>query len=171
MTEPASPVSPRRKRGRVYIILRGHGWLAICLLITLAGSGRVGAAGCLPLATNVVGWWPGDGSATDIVGTNNGILQGGATASASGFIGSAFSFDGTNSYVQFPDSPVFHQPNLANLTIEAWVRFSGLDSQGAGGSPPGDQYIVFKQNSLSGNFEGFDLSKTRFGSNDVFRFL
>src|SRR5262249_10099016 len=33
-----------------------------------------------------------------------------------------------------------------------------------------DQYILFKQNSLSGNFEGFDLSKTRFGANDVFRF-
>src|SRR5262249_54963573 len=59
----------------------------------------------------------------------------------------------------------------ANLTIEAWVRFSGLDSQGSGGSPPGDQYIVFKQNTRSAGFEGFDLSKTRVGSNDFFRFL
>jgi Leucine-rich repeat (LRR) protein len=103
------------------------------------------------------------------VGTNNGTLQGGATASASGLIGSAFSFDGTNSFVQIPDSPVFHP---TNLTIEVWVRFSGLDSQSFGGSPAGDQYIVFKESSsICNNFEGFDLSKTRIGGNDVFRFL
>jgi hypothetical protein len=130
---------------------------------------RAGAAGCSSVATNVVGWWPGDGNATDIVGTNNGTLQGGATASASGLIGSAFSFDGTNSFVQIPDSPVFHP---TNLTIEVWVRFSGLDSQSFGGSPAGDQYIVFKESSsICNNFEGFDLSKTRIGGNDVFRFL
>src|SRR5712664_2638987 len=144
-------------------------WLLVLGL--LAGppcAFRAAAAGCLPAASGLVGWWPGDGSANDIAGTNNGILQGGATASGSGFIGSAFTFDGTNSYAQFPDSPVFHP---SNLTIEAWVRFSSLDSQSSGGSPAGDQYIVFKQNSLSSNFEGFDLSKTRFGTTDVFRFL
>src|SRR4030095_517613 len=98
-------------------------------------------------------------------GTNNGTLQGGASASGIGFVGSAFSFDGTNSFIQFPDSLVFHP---TNFTIEAWVRFSSLDSAGSGGSPAGEQYIVFKQNSHNSNFEGFDLSKTRAGS-DFFR--
>jgi len=41
------------------------------------------------------------------------------------------------------------------------VQFSSLDSAASGGSAPGDQYLVFKQNSRYGNFEGFDLSKTR----------
>ena len=45
---------------------------------------------------------------------------------------------------QIPDSPVFHP---TNLTVEYWVRFASLDSAGSGGSPPGDQYVVFKQNS------------------------
>src|SRR5205807_2460569 len=70
--------------------------------------------------------------------------------------------------VQIPDSP-FLKPT--NLTIEAWVRFTSLNSAGTGGSPAGDQYMVFKQNSRSSDFEGYDLSKTRTGTNDVFRFL
>ena len=70
--------------------------------------------------------------------------------------------------VQIPDSAALRP---TNLTIEAWVRFSSLDSAGSGGSPAGDQYIVFKQNTRRPNFEGFDLSKTRVAGGDVFRFL
>jgi len=52
-----------------------------------------------------VGWWPGDGNANDLAGTNQGTLKGGATAVAMGEVGRAFSFDGTNGYVQIADSP------------------------------------------------------------------
>jgi hypothetical protein len=131
------------------------------LAVTVPGS-------CVPPVSGLVGWWPGDGNANDITGTNNGTLEGGATANAVGEVGQAFSFDGTNGYVSIPDSPVFHP---TNLTVECWVRFTSLDSQGSGGSPPGDQYIVFKQNTRSSDFEGFDLSKTRVAGGDVFRFL
>jgi hypothetical protein len=79
-------------------------------------------------------------------------------------VGPAFSFDGTNSYVQVPDAPALRP---TNFTIEVWVRFSGLDSAGSG-SPAGDQYLVFKQNALSSNFEGFALTKTRIATGDVF---
>jgi lysophospholipase L1-like esterase len=139
---------------------------AIAYSIFLAAP-RLEAAGCAAGSPSLIGWWPGDGNARDIAGTNNGTLQGGASATATGLVGSAFSFDGTNASVQIPDCAAFHG---TNLTIECWVRFASLDSAGSGGSPPGDQYIVFKQNSLSGNFEGFDLSKTRDG-NDFFRFM
>jgi hypothetical protein len=124
---------------------------------------------CTPSVSGTVGWWPADGNVSDIAGGNNAVLQGGATANAVGFVGNGFGFDGVNSYVQVPDNPVFHP---TNLTIEAWVRFNSLDSTGSGGSPAGDQYIVFKQNSQNANFEGFDLSKTRLGGNgDQIRFL
>ncbi len=83
-------------------------------------------------------------------------------------VSSAFSFDGTNSYVQITNSAVL-QPT--NFTVECWVRFTSLDSPGLGGSPAGDQYIVFKQNTRTANFEGFDLDKTRTASGDVFRLI
>ena len=138
----------------------------LCVGMTLSLRSH---ADCFPTSSGLLGWWPGDGNANNLLGTNNGTLQGGATASAPGFIGNAFTFDGTNGYVQIPNSPSL-QPT--NLTIEAWVRFTSLDSSaGTSGSPAGDQYIVFKQNTRSSNFEGFDLSKTRVAGSDYFRFL
>jgi hypothetical protein len=122
---------------------------------------------CLPAPPDLVGWWPGEGNADDFAGTNNGTLLGGATASTAGMAGLAFAFDGTNSFVQVPDSP---ELNPANLTLEGWVLFSALDSAGLGNSPLGQQYIVFKQNSASTNLEGFSLGKTRTASGDVFSF-
>src|SRR5439155_14167001 len=104
----------------------------------------------------------------DSTSTNNAVLRGGATASTTGMVGSAFTFDGINGYVEIPDSTAFH---LTNFTIECWVRFSSLDSAGSGGSPAGEQYIVFKQNSRSGDFEGYHLGKTRIAGGDVFSFM
>jgi len=132
---------------------------------TLTVLGQPG--NCLPPPAALVGWWPGDGDANDIAGANNGALAGGATAGAAGMVGSAFSFNGLSSYVQIPDSPSLHP---TNLTIETWVRFDALDTPGLGGSPAGDQYLVFKQNSRSTDFEGFDLRKTRISGGDIFVF-
>ena len=146
-------------------------WQPICFAAAVfslfLAAQSLDAADCAVGSADLVGWWPGDGNARDIAGTNNGTLQGSASATTGGVVGSAFNFDGTNAYVQIPDSAAFHP---TNLTIECWVRFASLDSAGSGGSPAGDQYIVFKQNSLSANFEGLDLSKTRAG-NDFFRFM
>jgi hypothetical protein len=125
-------------------------------------------AACVPAAEGLVGWWPGDGNANDLAGGNPGTLQGGATATALGVAGTAFSFDGTNGYVQIPDDPDLRP---AQLTIEAWVRFDSLDSPAWGGSPAGDQYLVFKQNANGASFEGFALTKTRVGSFDFFDFV
>jgi hypothetical protein len=127
------------------------------LLILTAGS-TVWAANCTPAPAGLVGWWPGEGNANDIVGTNNGSLMGGATANTAGYVGLAFHLDGTNNFVQIPDSPVFHP---TNFTIEAWVRFDSLDSPSVG-SPPGQSYIIYKHNSRGdGEQEAFNLSKDR----------
>ncbi len=136
------------------------------LFTVLALGWRASAASCLPPPAGLVGWWPAEGNGNDIVGANNGALQGGATASGAGMVGSAFQFDGATGDVQIPDSPVFHP---TNLTIEAWVNFSSLDSTGSG-APAGEQYIVFKQNSRSASFEGFYLGKTRISNQDHLTF-
>src|SRR5262249_15189251 len=51
---------------------------------------------CFGLSSGLLGWWPGDGNASDIYAGHNGSLQGGATATAPGLVSTAFSFDGTN---------------------------------------------------------------------------
>jgi hypothetical protein len=143
-------------------------WLhAVFLVVGAVAAFHGEAADCLPPPAGLIGWWPGDGSANNVAGTNNGSLQGGATASAAGVVGSGFGFDGTNGYVQVPDSPVLRP---TNLTVEAWVRFDSLDSAGSGGSPPGQQYIVFKQNTRTTYFEGFFLGKGRYANRDFFVF-
>jgi hypothetical protein len=144
-------------------------WLATLLFLYLfIPSTCLEAATCAPPSPGLIGWWPGDANANDIVGTNNGAVQPGAVAGAAGFVGQGFNFDGTNGYVQIADAPSLHP---TNLTIEAWVRFSSLDSQGSGNSPAGQQYLVFHQNSQTKNFEGFELGKTRLGGRDYFEFV
>src|SRR5436190_22648887 len=91
--------------------------LSICcsLLLFLLAAPTANHAACSPAGSGIVGWWPAEGSGADIAGTNNGSLQGGASASATGLVGTAFSFDGTNGYVQIPNSAVLRP---TNFTIE-----------------------------------------------------
>ena len=125
----------------------------------MAAGSSVWAADRTPAPSGLVGWWAGDGNAKDMAGTNNGTLMGGAIANAAGYVGLAFKLDGTNGFVQIPDSPVFHP---TNFTIEAWVYFDSLDSPSVGGSLPGQSYIIFKHNARDdGEQVAFNLSKER----------
>ncbi len=67
-----------------------------------------------------VSWWPGDGTAQDVVGGNSGTLQNGATY-ASGQVGQAFSLDGLSGAVQVPHSAAL-DPGTGSFTIDAWVN-------------------------------------------------
>lgn len=71
------------------------------LLILLTGRLSSAVDSCVAPPSGLVSWWPGDNSALDIVGTNNGTLMNGATFAA-GKVGQAFSFDGVNDYVTVP---------------------------------------------------------------------
>ena len=80
----------------------------------------------------LVSWLPGDDNASDIVGTNNGTLQDGATF-GTGLVGQAFSFDG-NSSVTLTDPP--NVPNQGSLTYDLWINVAsftnGLIGNGLG---------------------------------------
>jgi hypothetical protein len=67
----------------------------------------------------IVSWWPGDGNANDIVGSNNGTLEGGATFSP-GMVGQAFSLNGTSAYVSVPDAASLDPTNA--ITVETWIN-------------------------------------------------
>lgn len=67
----------------------------------------------------MVGWWSGNNNALDQAGTNNGTLSNGV-AFVAGEVGQAFCFNGSNSFVEVPDSPSLRLTN--EVTIEFWVQ-------------------------------------------------
>ena len=75
---------------------------------------------CVAPPTGAVSWWTGDGTATDIQGTNDGTLAGGASF-VEGRVGSAFSFDGIGGRVMIPDSQALRF-GTTNLTVDAWIK-------------------------------------------------
>jgi hypothetical protein len=75
---------------------------------------------CTPNPSGAVSWWPGNGNANDIVGPNNGTLQG-ATASATGKVGQAFGFNGVGDFVDIPDSPSLDSTSSV-ISVEGWVN-------------------------------------------------
>jgi hypothetical protein len=101
-------------------------------------------APCATPPAGLVAWWPGEGNANDIAGTNNGTLSGGASF-VSGEVGQAFSFDGTSGTVTVPDSSSLRLTTA--FTIEAWIN-PHLENS--------DQAIVSKVGIATGN-NGYQL--------------
>jgi hypothetical protein len=83
-----------------------------------AGKCQLTSPGCVTPASGLVGWWKGNGNASDAVGNLQGTLVGNATF-ASGLVAQAFSFDGANDGVSF-GNPASLQ--IQNFTIEAWIK-------------------------------------------------
>src|ERR1019366_3682813 len=80
---------------------------------------------CMAHPSGLVLWWPGDGNANDIVGTNNGALNSGV-GFASGMVGQAVLLDGISGYVHVPAANSLDPTQGA--TLSAWVYFDRLPS-------------------------------------------
>jgi uncharacterized repeat protein (TIGR01451 family) len=75
-------------------------------------------ATCVKPPANMVGWWPGNGNANDVVGGNNGTLVN-SPSFVSGEVGQAFSFNGSN------DVLIGHPAALSpttGVTVDAWIN-------------------------------------------------
>jgi len=101
------------------------------LLMPAATPGSFGAPGRLSLPANLDGCWPADGNADDIAGSAKGTLPGGATAVASGVVGTAFSSDGANRYVQMPESPALRPTVEYSSDLEHWFEAGGVTLVGS----------------------------------------
>jgi alpha-tubulin suppressor-like RCC1 family protein len=105
--------------------------LALALTLAAAINTTVAYADCTPPPAGIVGWWKGDGTAVDVVSSNNGTLVN--CGYTNGVVGQAFSFDpimyGAYTGVQIADQPAYALTNA--LTIEGWIR------------PRGDGYNIF----------------------------
>jgi hypothetical protein len=84
-------------------------------------NGEGSATGILAIvAAGLIGWWPGDGNAYDFAGTNNALLRGGATF-VTGEVGPGFSLNGTNAFIEVPDSSLLY-PGTNSFSLSAWVE-------------------------------------------------
>jgi len=103
----------------VYDVQRGN----LDMLPVTAGTSEC-RSHCLAPLSGLIGWWPGDGDTTDIVGGNNATLENGATFGP-GWVRNAFSVDGVNDRIRTGNV------TLGNtFTVTAWVN-SAAANQGA----------------------------------------
>jgi hypothetical protein len=86
--------------------------------ISLTGSGGISPM-TLQAPGNMLGWWKGDGNATDSWGGHDGTLVNGANCMA-GWVNQAFSFDGVDDYMQVADASAQLAPSP--LSLEFWVK-------------------------------------------------
>jgi hypothetical protein len=90
----------------------------------IAAIHAAGSAGkcrpCVPPPTGTVSWWPGDGNANDIIGTNDGTMMNGATYAA-GMVRQAFSVDGIDDYIQLPKVSTWDF-GTSSFSITGWFK-------------------------------------------------
>lgn len=96
------------------------GFLAFVVLC-VAFMGYAGAQ-CVSAPSGLVSWWPGEGNADDVKGTNHGVLRNGATF-AEGKVGQSLSFNGRTHFVSIPDHPSLQfSETTSKLTFSAWIK-------------------------------------------------
>ena len=81
-----------------------------------------GTASRIAAPSGIIGWWPGQGNANDVLGVDNGTLGSGVTF-ATGEVGQAFNFNGTDQ-VTVASAPKLNLTTA--VTLEAWVKPSTL---------------------------------------------
>jgi hypothetical protein len=86
-------------------------------------GGSDGKCPCVQLSPGMVGWWPGEGDASDIQGGNNGILQNGVTF-VTGEVGQGFSLNGTDQSVEITSNENLEITGA--ISVDAWVKADDL---------------------------------------------
>ena len=95
-------------------------------------------------------YYPFNGNANDIVGTNNGVIYGGVALAPDRFgsNNSAYIFNGVDGYMDI-GNPVGNSPT--NLTECAWVKILSRETTAEPVSPPMDAIITKREIPLTGS--------------------
>jgi hypothetical protein len=98
--------------------------IVLCMTLILTFP-VITEAVCIQPPSGMIGWWPGDGNANDIVGGHNGTVMNGATF-APGMVSQGFSHDGADDYVNIPDNSSL---NPTAITVDAWFYTTDIVGQ------------------------------------------
>lgn len=111
---------------------------------------------CCALPEGLVGWWPGDGNAFDVISGNDGTLNNGATY-AEGRCGKAFDLRGSNDFVDVPRADEFDFGTPDSYTVVCWLyRTSTVNSQ----------HMVGKRSGCGGGFNFYQIAMNSSGLDD-----
>ncbi len=114
---------------------------------TLVNAAGCPLGACFPPPTGMTNWFPGDGNANDIRGSNNGTLNGAVTFSA-GKVAQAFNFNGTSEVT-------YSTINAGSAyTVDFWVRPTG----------DGTRHLLANNNADAQSYGGlqFDFGTVRY---------
>jgi YD repeat-containing protein len=117
-------------------------------------------AGPLPANPGLMDWWPADGNALDAMGPYNGAMSN--IAFTSGQSGQAFSYNGTNSSIDFgANAGTFR---TGDFTIQFWIKDTSSSPQGILGKRPvcGHGYFWDIRGSSSGMHLEMDQNGTNY---------
>ena len=113
------------------------------------------------LNTGLMAYYPFNGNANDISGNNNNAIFNNATLTADRFgaLNSAYHFNGTNNYIQIPNSSTLNTTN--SISLVAWVKATGfyygtchgnrILMKGATDATPGNYSLNFDDNLITNN--------------------
>jgi hypothetical protein len=139
-------------------VLLGTGLGTICGFL----AGTAFGSDCTPPPAGIISWWPGEGDASDAIGTNGGVLQNGV-GFAAGEVRQAFSLNGSNQFVTIPNSGSLNP--AGSFSIEGWIyptqggRFQAVLAKW------GDTGDYFNERSYS--FTVTDVNGLRFAIADL----
>jgi hypothetical protein len=115
----------------------------------------------------IVAWWPGDATAEDIVGNNEGTLVNGTTFYPFGKVDKAFWLDGNDDHVQIPSMSIG-----SSFTIEFWLypAKNYTDQHLISNSPQSLNYGAFYYSAGSNNYVYYkqnNINRVNSGTNTV----
>ena len=128
--------------GVLGLVIASGGLLAAISAFTSVREEAGPGPKCVPSPPGLVGWWPGDGSGSDVVGGRHATLHGDATFGP-GLVGQAFVLDGAGDFVSVPDDPAL-DVGTADFTIAWWAMFEATEGESVllekwiQGSPTGE---------------------------------
>lgn len=100
-------------------------WNLLGVAVFLTCSRSLWAFDCTNAPSGLVSWWAAEGEARDVASLNAGVISNGVGFSM-GWVGQAFSFNGTNGYLRIPSSANLNVGAGDGFSIEMWVNPSDI---------------------------------------------
>lgn|SRR3990172_186482 len=102
--------------------------VALVLAISLSNGVRTAAQTSSQFPAGLVAWWPADGNALDVVGSNNGTLLNGTTF-ALGKVSQAFSLDGVDDIIDLGANNIIGSGNMP-FSVAMWIYPTSVPETG-----------------------------------------